>query len=91
VHVTEKTIESALVREVRAAGGFALKLISPGVAGIPDRLVLLPGGRLLFVELKAPGEKPRPLQRKRARQLQALGFTVLTIDTIAGIQEVFSQ
>jgi len=60
----ERKIETMLVKQVKAAGGMALKLISPGMAGVPDRIVLLPGGRILFVELKAPGEKPRPLQRK---------------------------
>lgn len=85
----EKTIESLLVKSVKAAGGIAVKLISPGMAGLPDRLVLLPHGRAVFVELKAPGQTPRPLQIKRHKQLAALGFTVLVIDSIAGIQEVF--
>lgn len=89
--MTERQIEAHLVKRVKAAGGMALKLISPGVAGVPDRLVLLPGGRILFVELKALGEKPRPLQRKRAAQLRALGFRVLTIDATEAVQEVFSQ
>jgi hypothetical protein len=87
----EKQIEAALVRQVRAAGGLALKLISPGWAGIPDRLILLTGGRLLFVEVKAPGQKPRPLQLKRAAQLQALGFRVITVAATEAIQEVFAQ
>ena len=87
--MTERHIESALVRQTKAVGGLAIKLISPGVADLPDRLVLLPGRRILFVELKRPGEKPRPLQLKRHLQLTALGFTVLTIDSIEAIQEVF--
>ncbi len=91
MRITEQKIEAQLVRQVKAAGGMALKLICPGVAGVPDRIVLLTGGRIVFAELKAPGEKPRPLQRKRHMQLQALGFTVLIIDTVAGIQEVFKQ
>lgn len=87
--MTERAIEAALVKAVKASGGMALKLISPGAAGVPDRLVLLPGGRAVFVELKAPGEKPRPLQRKRAAQLQALGFRSIVIDGTEAVQEVF--
>jgi len=86
----ERKIETMLVKQVKAAGGMTLKLISPGMAGVPDRIVLLPGGRILFVELKAPGEKPRPLQRKRHEQLAALGFQVLVIDNAEAIQEVLN-
>ena len=72
---------------VREHGGLALKFISPGTAGVPDRLVLLPGGRAVFVELKAPGKKLRPLQQKRKAQLQALGFRVYVIDSKEAIQQ----
>ena len=57
----EKQIEQALVKAVRKRGGIALKFVSPGMAGVPDRLVLFPGGRMAFVEVKAPGKKPRLL------------------------------
>lgn len=77
----ESYIERVLKKKVEQAGGKALKFVSPGWAGAPDRLVLLPGGRLIFVELKAPGRKPRPLQLKRHEELRALGFDVVVIDT----------
>lgn len=64
----------------------ALKFVSPGMAGIPDRLVLLPKGRIYFVELKAPGKNLRPLQVKRKKQLEALGFKVYVIDSYEKIQ-----
>lgn len=76
----EKQIESKLVKAVRDAGGMCPKLVSPGTDGMPDRLVLLPGCRIGFVEVKAPGKEPRPLQTQRHRQLRALGFPVFVLD-----------
>ena len=76
----EKQIESKLVWAVRDAGGMCPKLVSPGTDGMPDRLVLLPGCRIGFVEVKAPGKEPRPLQTQRHRQLRALGFPVFVLD-----------
>ena len=76
----EKTVEANLVAAVKAMGGLAPKLISPGYDGMPDRLVLLPNGILAFVELKAPGKKLRPLQARRKAQLEGLGFSVYCID-----------
>ena len=70
----EKQIEQKLVKAVRALGGLCPKLVSPGMDGMPDRMVLLPGGRMAFAELKAPGRKPRPLQLRRMAQLSRLGF-----------------
>ena len=76
----ESTVEHRLVTEVKKLGGMAPKFVSPGLDGVPDRLVLLPHGKLAFVELKAPGRKLRPLQVKRKEQLRALGFSVYCID-----------
>lgn len=78
---TEKSIEQVLVRLAKKHGGMAVKFLSPGLDGVPDRLLLFPGGRLAFVELKAPGKKMRPLQIKRKRQLEQLGFVVYCIDS----------
>jgi chromatin segregation and condensation protein Rec8/ScpA/Scc1 (kleisin family) len=82
VQLREKEIEAKLKKEVEKVGGLALKFISPGVAGVPDRIVLLPYKVIAFVELKAPGEQLRPLQLKRKKQLEKLGFKVYVIDTI---------
>lgn len=87
----EKQIENKLVREVQKRGGLALKFVSPGVCGVPDRLVLMPYGRAGFVELKAPGKQLRPLQVKRKRQLEALGFLVYCIDDKKMIGEVLNE
>lgn len=76
----EKQIENQLVSQVKKIGGIAPKFVSPGFAGMPDRLVLIPDGHIAFVELKAPGKKPRPLQLARHRLLRLLGFRVYVID-----------
>ena len=76
----EKTIEQKLREAVKKRGGIAPKFVSPGYDGMPDRLVLLPFGRIAFVEVKAPGEKPRPLQVARHGVLRRLGFAVYVLD-----------
>ena len=76
----EKQIEQKLVHKVKAAGGIAPKFVSPSFDGMPDRIVLLPGGHIGFVEVKAPGEKPRPLQLSRHGLLRRLGFKVYVLD-----------
>jgi len=72
-------------------GGIAPKFTSPGFDGMPDRLVLLPDGRMGFVELKAPGKKPRALQMARHRLLRRLGFKVYVIDEINQIDSVLEE
>lgn len=76
----EKTIEQKLIKAVKSAGGIAPKMVSPGFDGMPDRIVLLPKGKIGFVEVKAPGKKPRPLQAARHRLLRRLGFKVYVLD-----------
>ena len=76
----EKAIEQKLTLMVKRQGGIAVKFVSPSFAGMPDRLVLLPDGLIAFVELKAPGKRPRPLQEARHRLLRSLGFNVYVID-----------
>jgi hypothetical protein len=88
--LSEKQIEKKLVKAVKQRGGLAPKLISPGMDGMPDRMVLLPGECILFVEVKAPGRKPRPLQELRHRQLTELGFEVYVLDDPEQIPEILS-
>jgi len=76
----ERDLERFTTMFIKSRGGLALKFISPGHAGVPDRLVLMPGGKMCFMELKAPGRKPRPLQVRRIKQLRALGFKVFVVD-----------
>lgn len=89
--MTEKYIEQKLVKAVKELGGIAPKFVSPGLDGVPDRIVLLPMGRMAFVELKAPGNKMRPLQVRRKRQLEALGFLVYCVDSVEQIGGVLDE
>lgn len=85
VLVTEKKIEKYLVTSVERLGGLCVKFPPLFFRGFPDRIVLLPGGLIIFVELKAPSEKPRLIQTKVHGKLKALGFRVEVIDTIEGV------
>jgi len=87
----ERQIERKLVKAVKAAGGIAPKLTCPGFDGMPDRMVLMPGGRIGFVEVKAPGEKPRPLQLSRHRLLRRLGFKVYVLDGAEQIEMILRE
>lgn len=82
LHNTEKWLERELVRKIEARGGLALKYSNGQATGYPDRLVLLPGGRLVFVELKTKGRKPTKLQALRHEALRRIGFTVYVIDCV---------
>ena len=72
-------------------GGLCLKFVSPGWEGAPDRLILFPEGRIFFVEVKRPGEKPRPLQLKRHEELRKLGFSVYVIDGKEQVRDLIRQ
>lgn len=87
----EKQIEQKLTLMVKAVGGIAPKFVSPGYAGMPDRLVLLPDGVFAFAELKAPGMKPRALQVARHKMLRRLGFKVYVIDGTEQIGEMLNE
>lgn len=89
----EKNTERCLVTSVRKYGGLCPKWVSPGLDGVPDRIILLPCGHIAFAELKAPGKLPRPLQLRRKAQLEQLGFKVFIIDSkeqIGGVLDAVS-
>lgn len=81
VSMREKSIEEKLIDAVKAKGGVCWKFTSPGTSGVPDRIVLMPSGRIGFVEVKAAGKTPRPLQRLRIRTLRRLGFKAFVLDS----------
>ena len=83
----EKDVERKLKIEVEKAGGLCVKFISPGLSGVPDRIVLFPGGKIAFIELKAPGERVRPLQKVMIEKIRSLGFRVEVIDSKEAAKE----
>lgn len=89
--MNEKYIESSLTRTVKQNGGVCWKFTSPGTAGVPDRIILMPKGRIAFVEVKAPGEEPRKLQLSRHRLLRRLGFKVYVLNALEDIEKIVSE
>ncbi|KRN88693.1 VRR-NUC domain-containing protein [Ligilactobacillus ceti] len=87
----EKQIENYLVKKVRNAGGVAFKFVSPGNAGVPDRLVLLPKGIVAFVEVKSKGKKLRGIQEAKKRQIEKLGFKVYVVDEKEKVDELMNS
>lgn len=87
----EKDVEAYLRGKVKEKGGLALKWVSPGYDGVPDRMVLLPGGRLIFAELKDAGKKPRKKQRLRHAALRALGFKVFVPDSRDSVDQMLKE
>lgn len=86
----ERRVESQLGREIKALGGWSIKIL-PSVAGLPDRLVLLPGGRVYFVETKSPTGTVEPHQTVIHRRLETLGFPVTVLSTPDQVTEWVSK
>lgn len=87
----EKNIEQKLRITIKKMGGLCLKFVSPSLDGVPDRIILMPGGYVGFAEIKSTGQKPRPLQLRRKRQLERLDFPVFVIDRPEQIGEVLDE
>lgn len=83
----EATVERYLRERVKEEGGIALKLNTKSGRGWPDRIVMLPLGRISFIEVKAPGRKATQLQQLRIDQLQALGFNAQVIDSKEAVDD----
>ena len=87
----EKAIEQKLAQAIKHCGGIAPKLVCPGFDGMPDRLALLPDGKIAFVEVKAAGCNPRPLQESRHGMLRRLGFKVYVLDDAGQIGGIIRE
>lgn len=88
---SEKLVERKLVEAVKTNGGMCIKLLCDNLLGLPDRLVLMPYGKMAFVELKTTGRKPRLIQAVIHKKLRALGFRVEVIDTVEGINNFIND
>lgn len=84
---SEKIVERKLVEAVKANGGMCIKLLCDQLIGLPDRMCLFPGRKIVFVELKTTGVKPKRIQLFMHNKLRALGFRVEVIDTIEGVND----
>ncbi len=87
----EKQVEQYLCKRVKALGGIAPKWVSPGLDGVPDRIILLPGGKVVFAETKDTGKIPRKKQLHRHGQLRALGFTVAVPDSYTAVDALLRE
>lgn len=85
---SEKTLERKLSQEIKALGGWSLKLLAQHISGLPDRLCLLPGGVMFFVEVKSTGQKPRKIQLHVQNKLRELGFEVFVIDNTPDLKKL---
>lgn len=89
---SESAIEGRLRDRVKLLGGRCLKFVSPGQNGVPDRIILLPGGRVVFAELKAPGKRERKLQLYVQGFIRDLGFTVIpAVDSYDRVEYVIEK
>lgn len=84
----EKHLEAKFCKRIARTGSLPLKFVSPGQAGVPDRIILIPGGKIRFAELKKPGGKLRPLQMYTVKCFRKLGFTVHVVDSTEKIEYI---
>ena len=88
---SEKLIEKKLRVQIKKMGGLALKLESQHFTGLPDRMILMPEGKIYFVETKSTGDKPRKRQLLVHEQLRGLGFSVDVIDDLKGLDRFYGK
>ena len=86
--VLEKKLKRCIETKLK---GRCLKFVSPGEAGVPDRLLFLPEGKTLLVEVKRPGEKLRKLQVKQKQKFEKLGHEVFVLDSMDRLHELMQR
>ena len=88
VSASEKILEAELRERCKALGWMCIKLTSQYQRGLPDRLILMPGGRVCFAEIKTTGKKPTALQRLTHERFRALGYRVEVVDTTESLDNL---
>lgn len=88
---SEKVVERKLVEAVKANGGMCIKLLCDQLTGLPDRMCLFPNHKIVFVELKTTGRKPKRIQLFMHDKLRALGFRVEVIDSVEGVEQFINN
>jgi hypothetical protein len=91
IEMQEANVEKYLIRYVKDKGGLCLKFISASMRGLPDRIVILPQGKIFFIELKAKGKKPRPEQTRVHKLFSSLGVKVYTADSKEKVRSVVDE
>jgi hypothetical protein len=91
IKMQEANVEKYLIRYVKDKGGLCLKFISASMRGLPDRIVILPQGKIFFLELKAKGKKPRPEQKRVHTLFSSLGAKVYTADSKEKVRSVVDE
>ena len=86
----ERDVERYLRERVKQLGGRAYKFVSPGNNGVPDRIVMLPGGKLFFVELKAPVKEKTALQDAQIDRISKLGQDVFVVDSKEKVDNILA-
>lgn len=91
VSASEKALEAELRERCKALGWMCIKLTSQYQRGLPDRLILMPGGLVCFAEIKTTGKKPTALQRVTHERLRALGYRVEVVDTTESLDNLIVE
>ena len=78
----EKQIEKAVCDYAKSKGVLCYKFVSPGHAGVPDRMFITPAGKVFFIEFKRMGGKATPLQMREIERLQSQGVNVAIVDNV---------
>lgn len=91
IKMLEKEVEKFLIREVKKIGGISFKFISPGNAGVPDRIVILPSGKVIFVELKTDKGKLTKLQEVQIKKISDLGADARVLRGIERVEEFINE